>query len=51
MIEKCERKKNNNMKIKINELSEIKPVIEEIKRLELENSPELNSEIIIEFGE
>jgi hypothetical protein len=39
------------IKVKINELTEIKSVIEEIKRLELENSPELNPEIIIELGE
>jgi hypothetical protein len=39
------------IKIKANELTEIKSIIEEIKRMELENSPELNSEIIIELGE
>ncbi len=39
-----------NIKIKIDELEEIKPVIEYIKKLELNNSPELNTEVMIEFG-
>lgn len=39
-----------SIKIKVNELQEIKSVIEEIKRLELENSPELNPEVTIEWG-
>jgi hypothetical protein len=42
---------NLNIKIKINELEELKPAIEYIKKLELNNSPELNPEITIELGE
>ena len=42
---------NLNIKIKINEINELKPVIEYIKKLELNNSPELNPEVIIELGE
>lgn len=38
-----------NIKIKINEIKELLPVIEYVKRLELNNSPELNPEITIEF--
>lgn len=41
---------NLNIKIKINELEELKPVIEYIKTLNLNKIPELNSEITIEFG-
>lgn len=40
-----------NIKVKINEINELKPVIEYIKKLELNNSPELNPEITIELGE
>lgn len=40
-----------SIKIKVNELQEIKSVIEEIKKLELEKSPELNTKITIELGE
>lgn len=40
-----------SIKIKVTELQEIKSVIGEIKKLELENSPELNPEIAIELGE
>ena len=40
-----------NIKIKINEINELKPVIEYVKNLELSNSPELNSEITIKLGE
>lgn len=40
-----------NIKVKINGINELKPVIEYIKNLELNNSPELNPEIIIELGE
>lgn len=40
-----------NIKVKINEINELKSVIEYIKNLELNNSPELNPEIIIELGE
>lgn len=41
---------NLNIKIKINELEELKPVIEYIKALDLNKIPELNTEVIIEFG-
>ena len=40
-----------NIKIKINEINELKSVIEYIKNLELNNSPELNPEITIGLGE
>lgn len=40
-----------SIKIKVTELQEIKSVIGEINKLELENSPELNPEITIELGE
>jgi len=40
-----------NIKIKINEINELKSVIEFVKKLELNNSPELNPEITIELGE
>lgn len=39
-----------NIKIKINEINELKSVIEFVKKLELNNSPELNPEITIELG-
>ena len=39
-----------NIKIKINELEELKPVIEYIKTLNLNKIPELNPEITVEFG-
>lgn len=38
------------IKIKVNEISEIKTVIEEIKKLDLNKTPELNAEISIEWG-
>lgn len=41
---------NLNIKIKINELEELKPVIEYIKTLNLNKTPELNPEITVEFG-
>lgn len=41
---------NLNIKIKINELEELKPVIEHIKTLNLNKTPELNPEITVEFG-
>ena len=41
---------NLNIKIKINELEELKPVIEYIKNLNLNKIPELNPEITVEFG-
>ena len=41
---------NLNIKIKINELEELKPVIEYIKTLNLNKRPELNPEITVEFG-
>ena len=41
---------NLNIKIKINELEELKPAIEDIKALDLNKIPELNTEVIIEFG-
>lgn len=40
---------NLNIKIKINELEELKPVIEYIKTLNLNKIPELNSEITVEL--
>ena len=40
-----------NIKIKINEIKELKSVIDYVKSLELNNSPELNPEITIELGE
>ena len=39
-----------NIKIKINVLDELKPVIEYLKTLNLNKIPELNPEITIEFG-
>ena len=36
--------------IKINDLEELKPAIEYIKALDLNKIPELNTEVIIEFG-
>jgi hypothetical protein len=39
------------IKINITELTELESIIEQIKRLNLQNSPELNPEIIIELGE
>ena len=39
-----------NIKIKINELEELKLTIDYIKSLRLNEIPELNSEITIEFG-
>lgn len=41
---------NLNIKIKINELEELKSVIEYIKTLNLNKIPELNPEITVEFG-
>lgn len=41
---------NLNIKIKINDLEELKPVIEDIKTLNLNKIPELNLEITVEFG-
>lgn len=41
---------NLNIKIKINELEELKPVIEYLKILDLNKIPELNPEITVEFG-
>ena len=41
---------NLNIKIKINELEELKPVIEYIKILNFNKIPELNPEITVEFG-
>ena len=42
---------NLNIKIKINELEKLKPVIEYLKKLKLNNSPELNPAVTIELGE
>ncbi len=39
-----------NIKIKIDELEELKPVVERVKNLNLNKIPELNPEVIIEFG-
>lgn len=39
-----------SIKIKINEIRELKPIVEYIKNLE-NNSPELNTKIEIELGE
>ena len=39
-----------DIKIKINELEELKSVIEYIKTLNLSKIPELNPEITVEFG-
>lgn len=39
-----------NIKIKINELEELKRIIEYIKTLNLNKIPELNPEITVEFG-
>lgn len=39
-----------NIKIKANDFEEIKKFTEVIKTLELEKTPELNTEIAIEFG-
>ena len=41
---------NLNIKIKINELEELKQVIEYIKTLNLNKIPELNPEISVKFG-
>ena len=41
---------NLNIKIKINELEELKSVIEYIKTFNLNKIPELNPEITVEFG-
>lgn len=41
---------NLNIKIKINELEELKSVIEYINTLNLNKIPELNPEITVEFG-
>lgn len=41
---------NLNIKIKLNELEELKSVIEYIKTLNLSKTPELNAEITVEFG-
>ena len=41
---------NLNIKIKINELEELKSVIEHINTLNLSKIPELNPEITVEFG-
>ena len=41
---------NLNIKIKINELEELKLVIEYIKTLNLNKIPEFNSNFWIEFG-
>ena len=38
------------IEMKVNEISEIKSVIEEIKKLALNKTPELNTEISIEWG-
>lgn len=39
-----------SIKIKINEIQELKSIIEYIKTLNLNEIPELNPEITIEFG-
>ena len=39
-----------DIKIKINELEELKPVIEYINTINLSKIPELNPEITVEFG-
>ena len=39
-----------DIKIKINQLEELKSVIEYIKTLNLSKTPELNPEITVEFG-
>ena len=39
-----------NIKIKANDFEEIKGFTEVVKALELEKTPELNTEITIEFG-
>lgn len=36
--------------IKINEIEELESVIEHIRKLNINNSPELNPEITVEFG-
>ena len=41
---------NLNIKLKINELEELKLVIEYIKTLNLSKTPELTPEITVEFG-
>ena len=40
-----------NIKIKIDEIEQLQPVINYIKKLELNNSPEFNPEITIKLGE
>lgn len=39
-----------NIKIKINNLEELKPIIEQIKTLNLNKISELNPKVVIEFG-
>lgn len=39
------------IKIKVNELSEVGDVIKKVKEFELEKSPELNPEVVIELGD
>ena len=39
-----------NIKIKINNLEELKPIIEQIKTLNLNKISELNPEVATEFG-
>lgn len=39
-----------NIKIKINNLEELKPIIEQVKILNLNKISELNPEVAIEFG-
>lgn len=39
-----------NIKIKINNLEELKPIIEQITTLNLNKISELNPEVAIEFG-
>lgn len=38
-----------NIKIKMSEIENLKSLIESIKKLELEKSPELNPEVTIEW--
>ncbi|WP_288681668.1 hypothetical protein [uncultured Eubacterium sp.] len=39
------------IKIKVNEIEELEPVIKYVKKLDINNSPDLNAEVIIELGE
>lgn len=39
-----------HIKIKINEIQELNQVIESIKDLDLNKTPELNPEVTVEFG-